>query len=914
MIEPDDLELRARAASEGAAEAVGWIDANRELLGDEAKVLGREYRRYTVQTQKIRDAVSRPMCVGVFGPSQAGKSYLISALARKDGASLMSDFGGTEIDFVKEINPEGGTESTGIVTRFTIAKHPTPQGYPVHLRLLTQMDVVKILANTYFLDVEHSEREPLEPKQIQERIEEVRARARNAPVDNLREEEIYDLQEYCEKAFKSSTGYENIRRLRGAYWAALESLVPCLEVEERARIFGLLWGDVAEFTQIYIRLYKALQALGFPADAFCALGQSEGGRPVGEPGALIPRQNSGQPYSIIDVATLTGIGRDSGDKMTLVSASGASASVPRSEVAALTAELRLTMKEKPWDFFEHTDLLDFPGARSRVPVSDVENYLKQGDDQLRLLFIRGKVAYLFDRYTQEKELNSMLLCIAGGNQEVQTLPDLVNDWIESTQGRSMQEREQQENVLFLVLTKFDMELQKEEQKGEEGSRWSIRLHASLKGFFGNKHRWPFEWRYGKPFNNTFWTRNPNFPQRDNFEHEDDVEIAVREDQLPRLQALREGFIANADVKDHFSDPPAAWDAAMHVNDGGITYLAQHLQPVCDPQIKLRQLEGRLNAITQDMRERLVPYYVDDDLEKQREKKKLIRDELTQWLGGLIQESRFYDLLDEFVITDDDLREVYWSVDRSESAPSVDIQEEEDEPQERSKPAVDLGMFYDDDESDETDAAPAVTEPPPKADKKPAYSPESLILAGAFMEAWVDSLHATASDDDLRNYYASANNEILQLSQELMAASRRLPKVNGAEPSGTTTLRDEVTAAVQQALRFHDMSGARVELIVRLAAAVINRYVQCLGYDREPEDQRPEVGRPKHRIFRQREEVKDFPQLDEDQPPYEREYALDWIGAMRARVLQNALDKDSGVVDIAQNTRLGKILAQFGQLS
>ena len=71
--------------------------------------------------------LDRKMCAGVFGPSQAGKSYLISALARDTEGNLQARFGAEMHDFISEINPEGGKESTGLVTRFTMTR---PESLP----------------------------------------------------------------------------------------------------------------------------------------------------------------------------------------------------------------------------------------------------------------------------------------------------------------------------------------------------------------------------------------------------------------------------------------------------------------------------------------------------------------------------------------------------------------------------------------------------------------------------------------------------------------------------------------------------------------------------------------------------------------------------------------------------------------
>ena len=47
------------------------------------------------------------MCAGVFGPSQAGKSYLVSILASRDGRPLQARFGTKTYDFLKiDTTPE----------------------------------------------------------------------------------------------------------------------------------------------------------------------------------------------------------------------------------------------------------------------------------------------------------------------------------------------------------------------------------------------------------------------------------------------------------------------------------------------------------------------------------------------------------------------------------------------------------------------------------------------------------------------------------------------------------------------------------------------------------------------------------------------------------------------------------------
>src|SRR5260370_19098874 len=92
--------------------------------------------------------------------------------------------------------------------------------------------------------------------------------------------------------------------------------------------------------------------------------------------ALIPREKS-----IVDVLTIDRLGADAEDTLQVrpKQADGraaADAELPRSLVCALTATLSVAIAEKQWNFFDHTDLLDFPGARSRLKLANLEDVAK----------------------------------------------------------------------------------------------------------------------------------------------------------------------------------------------------------------------------------------------------------------------------------------------------------------------------------------------------------------------------------------------------------------------------------------------------------------------------------------------------------------------------------------------------------
>ena len=148
-----DLAEAARLARDWVRETA---PAARRIAGEEASLV--EFTRRTQnEALKLAKAARQRMCIGVFGPSQAGKSFLVSRLCMAPAgtgpeARLIAEFADHALDFLTEINPPGDKESTGLVTRFSSERLAAPAGYPVALRLLSETDLVRIFANSYLSD------------------------------------------------------------------------------------------------------------------------------------------------------------------------------------------------------------------------------------------------------------------------------------------------------------------------------------------------------------------------------------------------------------------------------------------------------------------------------------------------------------------------------------------------------------------------------------------------------------------------------------------------------------------------------------------------------------------------------------------------------------------------------------------
>ena len=157
MIDPIQQSLADGATSlaHASSRARAWvarIAPSASKVAAEERTLVEATRKTENLARKLGASSGRRNSAGVFGPSQAGKSYLVSVLGRSKDKPLLADFAGQTKNFIQEINPEGGKESTGLVTRFTIVRGTRDSAHPVELRLLTETDLVKIIGNSFLSD------------------------------------------------------------------------------------------------------------------------------------------------------------------------------------------------------------------------------------------------------------------------------------------------------------------------------------------------------------------------------------------------------------------------------------------------------------------------------------------------------------------------------------------------------------------------------------------------------------------------------------------------------------------------------------------------------------------------------------------------------------------------------------------
>jgi hypothetical protein len=898
-----DLVNAARALAVGTKGALAWAmnPANASLIGERRSVIERDLRRCVLKATRLENAATRPMAVAVFGPSQAGKSHLISVLARKSDPLLVSFPDGLPpADYIREINPDRGKEATGLVSRFTTRKYDAPAGFPVALDLLSPTDIIKILANSYFFEGNPSRYETF-PKQeeIRNHINEFQTLTRAGPDRfGLAAEDVWDVAEYLDRYVPES----ELTKRMVPFWEDMAAIAGHLPIGRAADLWSILWGRHGELTALFRILLEAHAKLDFVTRVFC------------------PREalNSQTARSILDVESLLDLGTANSWDIAVSTVDGRQTRLPRAVITALTAEVRFVLTEKPWDFFDHTDLLDFPGYRGRGLEAPPEEE-QAGQETLRGLsyhlkhnaartlqemLLRGKVEYLFQRYMSEQDITAMILCIKESNMDVKKLPDVVAQWVATTHGSRPQDREGKPTLLFFVFTRFDLHFEEKTSDTSLGfeTRFEGRLKASLVDPFGRSpESWVQKWTPSKPFTNCFLMRNPNIKNKAVFAFDGEREISILPQRQQFISQLRASFQSVDLVRRHFPEPLVSFDEMMRLNDGGATHIAKHLAAVCRDDIKPRQLQDRLDELTRLVTGAIAPFYVPTDRAAQIK----LREEAAQVVvenlyNQPVQHARFGMFLSGLMLDSADLSDrLYEGLMRSPKAEATAPSEPEVNLPKRPA-ARDIPLPFKRPASTESaGAAVTAAQPSPGSSLMSRSSPEAL--ARSAMRIWLEHLYRLANDQLFSRDTLLDSITVREIVGEIAKAADRHGLLN-------------ILVQDIEALKFIDRLDERLAKTTVLVEHRLNQFVADLGYGLVPAAERPAVewGELKVPVFEHRPTNWDVSGIGEEPRPFRQTYVADWLHATYQLFIDNARSEAGLDRNTEQNEQLGKILKAFGR--
>ncbi|PLW95251.1 MAG: ABC transporter ATP-binding protein [Marinilabiliales bacterium] len=585
-----------------------WVFKNLKYEEKDRVLLDIKHSRRIVK--KIQNSIDSKPVFALFGASQVGKSYLVKNLLSIDGAPLQIHLGDKKYDFLKDINPPGvGAESTGVVTRFTIDQPFLNPEFPVRIKLLHPKDLIIILCDGFFTDFKEIKNYP-KAEDFIKLVESLEAEYAGKPqVQKILDElDVLDVQEYFIKNFYKSSHY--VQEIDQAnYWLRVGAIINSIPTEEWPNVFSILWNNVPEINELFTDLNSELAKANYTDCVYA-------------PEWSILRGQG----EILDVQRLKEL-KVNKKKIEVQNANQENLDLSLCYLSALSKELTLGVDSaiaSQKAFLNNTDLLDFPGARSRLELT-----LKAlSESAVQDIYLRGKVAYLFNKYSADFEINNLLFCQKDEQLEVTELSSLLNEWISRNIGKDAGEREKSisslpVSPLFIIFTFFNNQLAYDttnDYKEDIGYKWDTRFNRFFQeGLVTKNFNWDVNWTESKPlFSNFYMLRDFKYSE-DSFKGfvETGREEGIQPDREEFFTKLRSSFLADDFVQKHFENPELAWDSSAVPNMDGSKLIIENLEPAANNFIKTQNYINQLQTGQTNVQSLLKRFYHSDNLHEKR---------------------------------------------------------------------------------------------------------------------------------------------------------------------------------------------------------------------------------------------------------------------------------------------------------
>jgi hypothetical protein len=587
--------------------AIKWVKETESMSGAKGENAYQKLVNYRRKLNKKKYAVSGNPAIAIYGASQMGKSYLVSNLLSEAGTPFnVIDGQGGHYIFLDDINPEGRKkEATSIVTRFSTNYKWQNPSFPVKVKLLTPADLVLVLCDTYYNDIKIKIDTALKVDIINEKINKIYIEYCEKPNQQtfLNGDSVLDILDY----FKANISTKGANVIHSSFFEKIPSVIEKIKPNQWSNVFSLLWNENENINKLFENLLENYSKVSFCDEIYVPIN-------------AVLRQHG----TILDVSRLIEIyGEKSGTELNYVRDTSVLffhdgqekviEDFSKAFLCALAAELTFCLPkelEKSKAFLENSDLLDFPGTRNRLGVHEEEIL----NDDMPKMLLRGKLSYLFNKYSYSEKINILLFCQNNEKVEVQNIvPDLLNDWINEMVGRTPEDRNRfisnaKLSPLFIISTMFNIDMEfdynndRPNNVDSRNNRWKGRFITVFNEIFGS-NKWLTEWTSSnRYFQNIYMLRDFRFSadtasklfkgyNENNIENEEIFHDSYKNFR----QDLKKSFIEHEFVKKHFENPEESWDRAASINEDGSKLIIEKLN-VASRNINIARIDKTLQEI------------------------------------------------------------------------------------------------------------------------------------------------------------------------------------------------------------------------------------------------------------------------------------------------------------------------------
>lgn len=637
--------------------------------------------------KKIKNTYNVNPAVALYGRSQCGKSHLSSSLLSADGTPMkvVDRVNGKQYEFLTQLNPPGNGEATGLITRFTTKKQDgITAEYPVHVRLMSVKDIVLMLCDGYYRDYE--KRKSFNEDEVANLLTNLKENKKTHRQHYLSEDDLGEIEEYFGNFFSGK--YQSL--LSVDYFGELSLIIEYLDENDVVRSMNMLWNEDENLSGIFRQFFAACKMVDFAHDAYISFEE------------LV--NNPKEFYSLLDVRWLNLKKEETCamSKVCCLTPQGGQnvVAISKAYLAAICAEVVLeVVPPKEGDtgekvgyirsILEHVDILDFPGARARGGVFEIKG--NEGE-----LLRRGKVAYSFNKYSSERNINALMFCWHPDIFDAKPMQDVLHRWITVSIGRDEKERSNylkgmKVPPLFFVGTMFNLHLQSKTNDRKDNpealdDRWKKwfgdQLSKDIIGIPSNPsevsqaegiryHDWFESWTLEQPnFDNIYLLRDFRYSQSifDGWTEQGGCETGRRpnyELYEDFYRKLRDSFLNASFVQKHFKDAAIRWDEASEPNCDGSLTIARNLASIVESIANIATTKNKndvMEAVENVVEELNKHYYSTSSEEAMRQACDAaagLQAAFDNNCGNPEYFGQYYGLLmKEFAIAEDDVKKVF----------------------------------------------------------------------------------------------------------------------------------------------------------------------------------------------------------------------------------------------------------------
>lgn len=639
-----------------------------------------QFKEYRRKLNKIRRALELNCSAAAYGESQVGKSYLMSSLLSSADNPFMIENNGKKYSFIDELNSSGGNntkvESTGVITRFTIkrsSQNPNMEDY-VKVLNLSVVDIILLLADSYYNDVKINLDTTLSSEAINRELESFSTLWESAKFQQsiISEDDIKDINDYIKDVIGNSASAIYLSN----FCRVISPVIQYVPYDKWVDVFGLLWNKNPEINRLFVTLINAYKKLDFTREIYVPFD------------AVLHKKGTLLKINWLD--TVCGVKIDTGNDELYTDVYDAEGHLlaqnfNKGDLSALIAELTFVLPEslaKDRKFLNDMDLLDFPGARSREKYKE-----KEITTVLSKMLRRGKVAYLFNKYSRALQINSVLFCHHNDQKSEPTIGEAINNWIEENIGISPQERARvlrftnEVAPLFFIATKFNIDLQRtKSDKPEDYETLNDHWERFDKVFpeIIKPNTWFDDWSVssnGKilPFQNVYPLRDFYWSAKnglfdgysDGINKSLEQSLHIDNDFPDYMDRLKESFMQNKFVRKHFADPEETWNDVATLNNDGSKAIIRDLDRISSvlDSARRERYQNMLDNLKMELINALSVYYEPEDTESKNKKVRLIAGDIKRSLTRAVSQNPaiFGHILDSLMISAESLRNIAYDI-------------------------------------------------------------------------------------------------------------------------------------------------------------------------------------------------------------------------------------------------------------